>query len=1480
MASKKAVRCVVVALTFAFLMSAFVVMISPVAKASLWTTTTDVEFGAAEYMSNVNIQGTGDAAYLQLDKTFFGWFNKNPIVAPPKRQAPASFFDTINGRTMVMGGLNETSANLNDTWAYYAATNTWTKLSNQAPWSARWGASAAFDSARGIGVLFGGWDAKGQNYETWEYTASTGAWQNRTGATKPALKSAPLTFDSTQQMIITSGMGRFVWETWAYDVTTHVWSLRSGLNPPSDRAGQGLVYYPKISRTVMYGGAQGVNVVDETWEYNYVADSWTDMTSQIGGASPGGRSGFGFIYRIAQDELMLFGGGSSAGYPGTTYRYFDDLGTRYWAMISTGSNPSGRIDLVMSYDSGTSGSIVFAGKDQAGNKLNDTWQFEAAYQPTGIYQSAKFNSLHSNTMWKNIFWNQTPSNVPTGSYIKFKLATCLTVDFDPVSCPLRGPDGSETSYYTTPGQAIWAGASPGQYAQFYALIACTSCTDTPRLEDVSIEHTAISIPPTIPSTYPYANTGVPLNSQIWVNFSEPMDTGQVAVTLKDTRTWSDFPFNYFWQNQSVNLIMTHSGNPFEICTQYRYNVTTAVDQEGQSMVGLPKSYVFSTFCPLPEIIGTYPHVADNDIPLTSGIYVNFSNPMNTATVDVNITPPLPDSNYQWSNGNKNVKVTHVADLADCVLYTVNVSGFDQYNQELVPAMVPNPFYFESHCKNPRIVSTDPNGGSIEVAVDKSVTITFSHKMNPATVNVAFTPSISLTKSWNSPTNTTLTLSHPPAFTACTKYTMNVTGQDTGGNSMQGGYYEFWIFTTCGGSPFVFQTMPIDGAVDVPLDYDVQIIFNEAMQRSTVIVSVVPLDWTYTTEWIGMDAIVILNHTTDFLGCTRYYINVTQGRDVDENKNLVNGPVPNHFYFDTICTNPFVKSWVPPDLSVDVPTNQNIVITLSKPMNVATFQYSIFPTLTLGEAWTNGDTVLTLSHGPLFLNCTDYTLRIALADSKDGYSLIGDRELDFRTFCPGPNPYIVLTDPADGAMDVALDKIVYVVFNKTMDRNSVTVTVTPTWPMAQTWGALDMYLNLSHAPFNEGTLYTIKIDGSDLSGQLLVNGPVPNPWSFTTTSTFPKIMATDPQQGATEVPLVKAVVVDFNKPMDVNSVNEIVTPGGILFSHAWYNGDRRLILQHSTEFQNCTTYQFQISGTDTAGNNLIAGPVPNPWTFKTTCLPAAPPGLQVQRQGNDIVLSWGTAALATGYHIYRSNNKFAPWPWAQVGNITGRTLTISGDNADFVNHFYIVRGYNALWLEGLNSSMGVRMYRQFTFTAGTNNAQWFSLPYRSIYAKASDITSELTDAKINAVAKWDAKKQTSIIYYWFHNSWRGQNFNIQAGDGLFVGVVANFGWSITGVDATTLLQFALNPPSKTNYNFISLPYTTSYTNAQSITNELTSTKVVELGRWDSATNSWEKWTYSGGTWAGTNFAINPGDGFYMVIASGFSWAPLPITPYVP
>ena len=1479
MVGKRVSRCVVAVLAVAFITSALVVLISPPVGAALWTQTTDTDFNSANVLNGVDVIGIGAPAYLQLMKDNYNWFFKNPSSPPAARLGHAGAFDTLNGRTLIFGGIDQSGIFRNDLWAYYSGNNTWLQIQASAPPSARWGAGMAFDTTNNVAVLYGGWDNIGQNYETWEYNAVSGAWTNTTKPIKPTqLSSNPLTFDSTANRVILAAQGKLTWETWEYAVTTDTWTRRTGSTPPQNRASHMLAYYPELSRTVMYGGADFLTVWDETWEYDYSTDKWTNQTGNTGGSSPGGLTGFGFAYRNAYADVMLWGGQSSSGYSTDTWRYWYNAGLRYWIVVSTSGFPSARRDFSMAYDRGTTSTVVFGGKDPIGTKLGDTWAYEAGWRAFGFIKSSVFDSLHANTMWKYIFWNQTPGDVPAGSQIRFQVATSNVADPNDPSWSFVGPDGTSSTYYTSPGAAIWA-PMPARYIMYLGQLICTGCSDSPYLEDVSIDYTWGSANPYViskgPQTPPYFS--VPIASNIWINFSEPMDKAQVTVELNPP----DVTLVKTWFDSDTRLVLTHPGGDLNYCTQYRPRITQAVDMEGQSMAGLPYEWVFVTVCPDPYIASTSPLANDVDVPLASPIWVNFSKSMNISSVLVDATPPLTSPNKVWSNGDKTLRVNH-AGYIDCQLYNVEVTGKDINDKALIPGPVPNPWQFTTHCTNPQVLSTDPTNAQIEVPVTKAVVITFSHQMNTGTVNAVFTPSITLSESWNSPLDTILTLNHPPNFLACQVYNVNVTGMDTGGNDLQGGYYAFWFFTTCGGAPYIMLTQPVHAAKDIGLNQNISITFSESMVPGSIVYTIMPDDWTWVVNWGMMNMNMNFDHVTPFSTCTRYYVNITDGVDQNEGKHLVPGPVPNRFYFDTVCTNPSVINIVPPDGATDVPNDTNIAITFNKPMNEMTFVYTIRPLITLLESWTGGSTVFHLDHGPLFQDCKRYDLTIVFAEDKGGYPLVGDRDFNFTTFCPGVNPWITHTDPFNRESNVELTRIINVSFSEPIDPLSFSAVISPNIPLGPQWAPDLTWVQLTHAPFLEGRTYNVTIQACDFDGDCLVPGPVPNPWEFTTLSVFPYITSTDPAHLQQNVAVTKEIRVQFSEAMDRLSVNWIVQPLGISFTSQWTNGDKTLTLMHSTSFSICTEYTVTITGSDPDGNNIIPGPVPNPWRFTTTCTPGAPGGLQVSRQGNDIRLTWRVPPMASGYHVYETGNRFTPWSlWAQLANITATSYTALGHNSDGLTHFYIVRAYNdTSWLEGPNSTMGVKLHKQFSYSPLGGNNQWFSLPYNTIYKKASDIAGELGPSKVTVIAKWDPARQQSILYYYLRGKWRGPDFPINAGDGLWVSVVSAFSWSINGTDSARQLQFNLNSPPKTNYFWISLPYTNSYVDAAAISTELTSGLITEVGRYNPATGGIERWYWTVTIWTGVNFAIMPGEGIYLVIKATFNWTPRLITPEEP
>jgi len=356
----------------------------------------------------------------------------------------------------------------------------------------------------------------------------------------------------------------------------------------------------------------------------------------------------------------------------------------------------------------------------------------------------------------------------------------------------------------------------------------------------------------------------------------------------------------------------------------------------------------------------------------------------------------------------------------------------------------------------------------------------------------------------------------------------------------------------------------------------------------------------------------------------------------------------------------------------------------------------------------------------------------------------------------------------------------------------------------------------------------------------------------------------------------------------SSVTWTIIPS-ITVTSAWSNGDRTLTLSHATPFQANMQYQVTIAGTDVDTVPLAPGPVPNPWSFTTGAGLPPPAGLQVLRvPPNDIVLTWRPVSGAVDYVVFSAVSRFQTWPWPQLAIVTTTQYTGTGHLSDGAPHYYVVRARDSAGAQGANSTMGVKLPLSFSFNGARSNIYWLSLPYRTMYKRASDIATEPTPARIDVVGKWNPATQSSTLYYWFRGAWRGTDFPINAGDGLYLGIRSSFSWVVNGTDGSVTLPFTVYAPPNNNINWISLPYTSTYVRASDLVLGIegslgpgANTRIVEVARWDPLTQSLVRffWTPSGWT-GGTDFTLGPGEGVYLKVVANFVWTPRLITPEVP
>lgn len=270
----------------------------------------------------------------------------------------------------------------------------------------------------------------------------------------------------------------------------------------------------------------------------------------------------------------------------------------------------------------------------------------------------------------------------------------------------------------------------------------------------------------------------------------------------------------------------------------------------------------------------------------------------------------------------------------------------------------------------------------------------------------------------------------------------------------------------------------------------------------------------------------------------------------------------------------------------------------------------------------------------------------------------------------------------------------------------------------------------------------------------------------------------------------------------------------------------------------TVYAVTIEGRDLNNLSLGPGPAPNPWSFTTGAEPAAPPGVHVACGPTDVVVTWN--AVAGPRRISSSPRRIdsPPWPWPQIGTTPATAFVNVGAGADGLTHHYIVRAVDSSGVSGANSTMGVKASLSFQYDGGRTNVHWLSLPYRSMYRRASDLSDELTSSRIDVIGKWDPATQGSSLWYSSAERGVGRTSRSTPGDGFYIGIRSSFEWTLNGTDGEVSRAFTFYPPPNANVQWLSLPFTMSYASASDIVLDIegsldggANAKIVEVAKWD-------------------------------------------------
>ncbi|MGI9043509.1 MAG: Ig-like domain-containing protein [Gemmatimonadaceae bacterium] len=576
----------------------------------------------------------------------------------------------------------------------------------------------------------------------------------------------------------------------------------------------------------------------------------------------------------------------------------------------------------------------------------------------------------------------------------------------------------------------------------------------------------------------------------------------------------------------------------------------------------------------PTVVLTIPVPGATQVSPVANINVDFSEPMNPASINASTLQARVTNGaaiagtVTYNAATRRATLTPTSPLPNfsSITATITTGATDLAGNALRQATT---WTFTTRDDiPPTVIAASPANGATGVSPNAVVTVTFSERMNAATVNPS-TISLRITSSgtaitsivtYNADTRVaTLTPSGPLSQNVNYTLTVSTGVRDEQGNAMAAPYsLSFTVGDTT--PPTVVSTVPADGATGVATNTIVSATFSEPMDSSTINTTTFTLRLTSGGgNLAGSVAWNAGTHTATFTPSAvlaqgvSYTATVTTGaRDVAGNP-MTAAKVWTFVTIDN--TPPTVTGVVPANNATAVPTSSTVRVTFSEPMDPATITTS---TITVRNTVTTVVVAGTMSYDQAtrtaaftpggLSNLTNYTVTVTTGvRDLAGNALAAPFTSTFTT-APAADvipPTIVSRSPANGVTSIAIDTVVRVTFSEPMDPatiNTSTITLTPTSggsPVAATvtyvpstnTAVLDPTPLLA---YNTSYTITVTTGVKDVAGNSLA---AQSTSTFTTTpdTVAPTVTARRPT-ALTGVADTVNVTVTFSESMDAATIN--------------------------------------------------------------------------------------------------------------------------------------------------------------------------------------------------------------------------------------------------------------------------------------------------------------------------------------------------------
>lgn len=349
-----------------------------------------------------------------------------------------------------------------------------------------------------------------------------------------------------------------------------------------------------------------------------------------------------------------------------------------------------------------------------------------------------------------------------------------------------------------------------------------------------------------------------------------------------------------------------------------------------------------------------------------------------------------------------------------------------------------------------VVSTTPENSATNVAINSSITVTFSDAISDTTVSdTTFTVSPSVTGNFTV-TGASVTFKPDSDLSANTEYMVTLT---TGIGAVAGSIlkkdYSFSFTTGTSAdttAPTVSSTTPKANAIDVAINSAIVITFSEPINASTVAGNYTVSPALTDPEITVTGNTLTINPSEDMDYSTYYTVTLSASGIEDLAGNALASEYIFHFTTseapDTVGPSVFMTS------PVDEATGRSVKTTITVMFNenisastVNATNFAISPSVD-GTFVVNGQVVTFTPDKDLALD-TEYTVTLAAGGIEDlsENGLEEEYEFSFHTeiTVDKTSPTILGFSPANGATGIATKPTVMFMFSEALDPDSVTST---------------------------------------------------------------------------------------------------------------------------------------------------------------------------------------------------------------------------------------------------------------------------------------------------------------------------------------------------------------------------------------------------------------------------------------------------------